>query len=70
MSLITSTNDLKKKELGLEYMSDSDILKYSLQCSMEIKQELKQRNDNVDYFNLVDVLSKADEVILGALTKK
>lgn len=60
-------NFAKKKELGLEFMSDSDILRYSLQCSMEIKQELKQREDNVDYSNLINTLSEADKIILSRL---
>lgn len=60
-------NFVKKKEQGLEFMSDSDILRYSLKCSMEIKQELKQREDNVDYSNLINTLSEADEIILSRL---
>ena len=45
--------DTKKKELGLEHMTDNEILKYSLQCSQEIKNELSNQNNKVGNYKLI-----------------
>lgn len=54
-----------KKELGLENMTDEEILRYALKCSQEIKYDLASRDDRLLYSNLINVLSKSDEVILN-----
>nr|UVN04770.1 MAG: hypothetical protein [Bacteriophage sp.] len=59
--------ETKKKELGLEHMTDNEILKYSLQCSQEIKNELSNQNNKVGNYKLIKVLSEADEVILNSI---
>lgn len=61
--------EAKKRELGLIGMTDKSILKYALQCSQEIKSELKKRENTQGYKELIDSVAKADEIILEALYK-
>lgn len=62
--------DKKKKELGLENMTDNEILKYSLQCSQEIKNELSNQNNKTCNYKLIKALSEADEIILKNLNNR
>lgn len=58
-----------KKELGLEGISDKDILKIALECSKEMKAILLSEGTNLNNKGLIDNLSKADEVILSELIR-
>lgn len=58
-----------KKELGLENMTDREILEYSLRCSQEIKLELSNESNKVGNQKLINTLCKADELILNELIK-
>ncbi len=56
-----------KKELGLEFATDSEILRLSLQCSQGIKYELLNDKNKVGVYDIVNALQKADEIILNHL---
>ncbi len=58
-----------KRELGLEGMTDREILEYSLRCSQEIKLELTNESNKAGNQNLINTLCKADELILNELLK-
>ena len=58
-----------KKELGLENMTNREILEYSLRCSQEIKLELTNESNKVGNQNLINTLCNADELILYVLVK-
>lgn len=58
-----------KKELGLENMTNREILEYSLRCSQEIKLELTNESNKVGNQNFINTLCKADELILNELVK-
>ena len=58
-----------KRELGLEGMTDREILEYSLRCSQEIKLELTNESNKARNQNLINTLCKADELILNELVK-
>ena len=58
-----------KKELGLENMTNREILEYSLRCSQEIRLELTNESNKVGNQNLINTLCKADELILNELVK-
>ena len=55
----------KKVELGLDNMSDKEIIKYSLQCSYDIKRMLDHgKQQNIYDKSLKITLSNADALIL------
>lgn len=54
----------KKKELGLEKLSDKDILKLALICSGEMKMILREEGTNLNNKDLIDTLGKVDELLL------
>lgn len=55
----------KKVELGLEHMSNKEIIKYSLQCSSDIKRMLDNgRQQSIYDKSLKITLSNAEALIL------
>ncbi len=56
-----------KQELGLENMTDKEILEYAIKSSQEIKLDLVKRDNRLSYSDLINSLSNADEIILNEL---
>lgn len=56
-----------KKELGLDNMTDEEILEYAIKSSQEIKLDLVKRDNRISYSDLIVSLSNADEIIINEL---
>ncbi len=56
-----------KKELDLDFATDSEIFELALKCSQEIKCDLINKKNKVGVYEIVNALHKADEVILKHL---
>ena len=69
--------DKKKKELGLNHLTDKEIIMLALRESTEISKELKDeiQTNNIDYTGkvlnkkLVCTLSNANKVLLNYISR-
>lgn len=64
----------KKKELGLDNLTDKEIIMLAIKEASVIEKELKDemQTNNISYVlnkNLADTLSKANEVLLNYIHK-
>lgn len=67
----------KKKELGIDHLTDREIIMLAIKESGEIKSQLKNEFDKNDISNvskiinnnLVNTLSKAEEILLNHIYK-